>query len=39
MMMYPSVDEVVLQNVAKITSMTRSDVKKEDSNSVQLSID
>lgn len=28
-MMYPSVDEVVLQNVAKITSMTRSDVKKE----------
>mgnify|MGYP005750923245 FL=1 len=29
MMMYPSVDEVVLQNVAKITSMTRNDVKKE----------
>ena len=29
MMMYPSVDEVVLQNVAKITSMTRTDVKKE----------
>ena len=29
MMMYPSVDEVVLTNVAKITSMTRSDVKKE----------
>jgi MoxR-like ATPase len=28
-MMYPSVDEVVLQNVAKITSMTRNDVKKE----------
>jgi hypothetical protein len=27
--MYPSVDEVVLTNVAKITSMTRSDVKKE----------
>ena len=29
MMMYPSVDEVVLTNVAKITSMTRNDVKKE----------
>jgi MoxR-like ATPase len=29
MMMYPSVDAVVLTNVAKITSMTRSDVKKE----------
>jgi len=29
MMMYPSVDEVVLKNVAKITSMTRGDVKKE----------
>ena len=29
MMMYPSVDEVVLTNVAKITSMTRGDVKKE----------
>lgn len=29
MMMYPSVDEVVLQSVAKITSMTRNDVKKE----------
>lgn len=29
MMMYPSVDDVVLTNVAKITSMTRSDVKKE----------
>ena len=29
MMMYPSVDEVVLTNVAKITSMTRTDVKKE----------
>ena len=28
-MMYPSVDEVVLTNVAKITSMTRNDVKKE----------
>ena len=28
-MMYPSVDEVVLNNVAKITSMTRNDVKKE----------
>ena len=28
-MMYPSVDETVLNNVAKITSMTRSDVKKE----------
>ena len=29
MMMYPSVDEVILTNVAKITSMTRNDVKKE----------
>jgi MoxR-like ATPase len=28
-MMYPSVDEIVLTNVAKITSMTRNDVKKE----------
>jgi MoxR-like ATPase len=29
MMMYPSVDSTVLGNVAKITSMTRNDVKKE----------
>jgi MoxR-like ATPase len=29
MMMYPSVDSTVLGNVAKITSMTRGDVKKE----------
>ena len=28
-MMYPSVDDVVLNNVAKITTMTRNDVKKE----------
>jgi len=28
-MMYPSVDSTVLGNVAKITSMTRNDVKKE----------
>ena len=28
-MMYPSVDDIVLNNVAKITSMTRNDVKKE----------
>ena len=29
MMMYPSVDGTLINNVAKITSMTRSDVKKE----------
>ena len=28
-MMYPTVDSTVLGNVAKITSMTRNDVKKE----------
>ena len=28
-MMYPSVDETVLKNVASITTMTRNDVKKE----------